>query len=316
MMPPIKGMQASAAATFEGKPVDVDFGPSSGPGLDGGGCGVGSGSGMIYIQRMQNLLSSNLAFAPLFSLSLAPDPQYDVQLTPIAMSKSSPPPVRYAFTLVELLVVIATIGILLGIAVPALNSAYERAKVTKDLSNLRQIGLGMQLYLNDKDGFLPAIDAAPGIGTNATPVICPKYIATKKVFQSSFDKRAASETDNAPVSYGINANMYTASPGIAGNTARVVSPSSTIFMAPNYNGNPGVVASWTGVAAVAPFVPNLAPGGGPGMTTGPQRNGLQINVLFCDLHAETMAFGPAGTAGTFQDITSDPLGLKHWDPTR
>lgn len=35
-MPPIRGMQASAAATFEGKPVDVDFGPSSGPGLDGG----------------------------------------------------------------------------------------------------------------------------------------------------------------------------------------------------------------------------------------------------------------------------------------
>ena len=42
MMPPIKGMQASAAATFEGKPVDVDFGPSSGPGPDGGGGGVGS----------------------------------------------------------------------------------------------------------------------------------------------------------------------------------------------------------------------------------------------------------------------------------
>jgi hypothetical protein len=51
------------------------------------------------------------------------------------------------------------------------------------------------------------------------------------------------------------------------------------------------------------------------MTTGPQRNGAQINVLFCDLHAETMTFGPATTAGTFQDTTSDPLGLKHWDPT-
>jgi hypothetical protein len=37
MMPPINGMQAMAAATLEGKPVDVDFGviPGSGPG--GGG---------------------------------------------------------------------------------------------------------------------------------------------------------------------------------------------------------------------------------------------------------------------------------------
>src|SRR5258708_2440525 len=130
------------------------------------------------------------------------------------MAKSSPPPARRAFTLIELLVVIAGIGILLGIAVPSLNWAYERAKVTKDMSNLRQIGLGMQLYLNDKDGVLPVISLAPGIGTTLSPVICPKYIATKKVFQSPFDKRAASEADDAPVSYGVNANMYTASPGI------------------------------------------------------------------------------------------------------
>jgi prepilin-type processing-associated H-X9-DG protein len=271
---------------------------------------------MIYIHKIENALSSNLALPALFSLSLRAQAQYDSLLTHKIMTKSSPPPVERAFTLIEFLVVVAGIGILLALAVPALNSAYERAKATKDMSNLRQIGLGMQLYLNDKDGFLPAIDAAPGIGTNLTPVICPKYIATKKVFQSSFDKRANSETDNAPVSYGINANMYAASPGIAGNTARVVSPSSTIFMAPNYNGDPRVAASWTSIAAAAPFVQNLAPGGGGGMTTGPQRNGSQINVLFCDLHAETMTFGPAGTAGTFKDFTSDPLGLKHWDPTK
>jgi len=63
-MPPIKGMQAIAAATLEGKPVDVDFGPGSGPGLGGGG--IGSWSGMIYIHRMENALSSNLALGVLF----------------------------------------------------------------------------------------------------------------------------------------------------------------------------------------------------------------------------------------------------------
>jgi hypothetical protein len=73
MMPPINGMQASAAATFEGKPVDVDFGPSSGPGLDGGGGAAGSGSGMIYIHRMQNPLSSNLAFTVLFRFRFVPN---------------------------------------------------------------------------------------------------------------------------------------------------------------------------------------------------------------------------------------------------
>jgi prepilin-type N-terminal cleavage/methylation domain-containing protein len=157
---------------------------------------------------MQNPLSSNLAFAVLFSLSLPARAQYHALLTTKSMAKSSPPSVEHAFTLIELLVVIAGIGILLGIAVPALNSAYERVKVTKDMSNLRQIGLGVQLYLNDKDGVLPVINAAPGIGTNASPVICPKYIATKKVFQSPFDKRGDSEGDDAPVSYGINQNIY------------------------------------------------------------------------------------------------------------
>jgi len=228
------------------------------------------------------------------------------------MTKSSPPPVERAFTLMEVLVVIAIILGLAAILIPSLNSALESAKATKDLSNLRQIGVLMQAYLNDKDGILPVINAAPGIGTIVLPVIYPKYVATKKVFQSPFDKRTGSETDSAPVSYGINVNMYAASPGIAGNTTRIVSTSSTILMAPNYNGPPGVGASWTGVATA---VPNLAAGGGAGMTTGTHKSGRQINALFCDLHVETMTFGPSSTEGTFQDHLL-PLGLKHWDPTQ
>ena len=228
------------------------------------------------------------------------------------MTKSSPPPLRRAFTLIELLVVIVTIGIMAAIAVPVFKGVFDRMKATKDLSNLRQIGILMQAYLNDKDGILPVINADPGIGKNGTPVIYSKYLGSKKVFQSPFDKRAASEADTGPVSYGVNANMYTPSPGIAGNMIKVVSPSATILMAPNYSGDPALSASWTGVATA---VPNLVPGGGALMTVGPQRNGAQINALFCDLHAETMTFGPASTEGTFKDITL-PLGQQHWDPTK
>ena len=72
-----------------------------------------------------------------------------------------------AFTLIELLVVIAAIGILLAIAVPALTSAFERAKATKDLSNLRQIGMLMQTYLNDNDQILPVTATWPGISHTA-----------------------------------------------------------------------------------------------------------------------------------------------------
>jgi hypothetical protein len=71
-MPPISGMQAMAAATFEGKPVDVDFGPGSGPATGGAGGGIGASSGMPYIHKMTAALSSNLAFAALFRFRSPP----------------------------------------------------------------------------------------------------------------------------------------------------------------------------------------------------------------------------------------------------
>ena len=111
---------------------------------------------------MQNPLSSNLAFAVPFRFRSPTNAQYDPLLTPNIMTKSSPPPVERAFTLIEVLVVIAIIAILAAILIPSLNSALESAKATKDLSNLRQIGALMQSYLNDKDQVLPITATWPG----------------------------------------------------------------------------------------------------------------------------------------------------------
>ena len=61
------------------------------------------------------------------------------------------------FTLVELLVVIGIIALLIAILLPALNAAREQANVTACLSNLRQIGLGIDLYAVNNKSTMPVI---------------------------------------------------------------------------------------------------------------------------------------------------------------
>jgi prepilin-type N-terminal cleavage/methylation domain-containing protein len=56
-----------------------------------------------------------------------------------------------AFTLIELLVVIAIIALLMAIIMPALSKARESAREVTCRSNLRNVGLGITLFLQDND---------------------------------------------------------------------------------------------------------------------------------------------------------------------
>jgi prepilin-type N-terminal cleavage/methylation domain-containing protein len=89
-----------------------------------------------------------------------------VQPHPMNTSKptNQPRASRDGFTLIELLVVIAIIAILAAMLLPALANAKRRAQAANCISNLKQCGMGLQMYYNDFNDWLP-----PGGGSRSSP---------------------------------------------------------------------------------------------------------------------------------------------------
>jgi prepilin-type N-terminal cleavage/methylation domain-containing protein len=230
------------------------------------------------------------------------------------MAKSSPPLSERAFTLIELLVVIATIGILVAIATPAFKSVFDRAKATKDMSNLRQIGTATQTYLNDSDGVFPGSTSATWMSQLE---LNRKYLSVWRILESPFDVRSTSELGDGTtrISYGINAAVYDAN-NVAISASKITKPTVFILFAPAQAA--GTTVSFTGVAT-SPFpgvtvlgtgtMATSSPGGNA--TGGTQNSRTKINALFADLHSETMSWA------TFTNNAAtgpDPDGVFRWAP--
>jgi prepilin-type N-terminal cleavage/methylation domain-containing protein len=147
-----------------------------------------------------------------------------------------------SFTLVELLVVLAIIALLVSLLQPALRSALLHAQSIKCVTNLRSIGVAVQLATSDNNNLYPLIDQAaapiyspagsvPGLvgvlgpyGINTNSIQCPVDMASSPSaftqYGSSYEWNPAFDDEN-PNDTVIYYNQRTGNRAIPINSSRV-----------------------------------------------------------------------------------------------
>ncbi len=113
---------------------------------------------------------------------------------------------RRGFTLIELLVVISIIGVLIGLLLPAVQAARRAARRIQCASNLRQVGLGLTQFLNQKN-FYPSAgtfgESATFTGTNVAGTDVTKSVINH-VFSSGSQNNSAFASSNPLYSWVVD----------------------------------------------------------------------------------------------------------------
>jgi prepilin-type N-terminal cleavage/methylation domain-containing protein/prepilin-type processing-associated H-X9-DG protein len=234
---------------------------------------------------------------------------------------------KQAFTLVELLVVVAIIAILMAILLPALQVARERARSVKCMNNTRNLGQAFMNYTLAYDEYMPVHHADYILW----PVELKSLLKDTEVFWCPSATKAT-KWDGKPFGpfdrrfpYGINDWGYwevidqtNGDMGIGGwgypgwrrKISTLRNPAEMIaFLDSNATGNFD--------SCVDPNMPDL-PGEGPGY-----RHNLGANVVFADGHSQWFSVrdlvgAPYVNIETGQTIVANPNGQtysRYWNKT-
>ena len=202
-----------------------------------------------------------------------------------------------AFSLVELLVGVVIGGMVMGLAVPAVQGALVRGRQSVCSSNLRQIGQGITLYAQEQNGALPAttclggeswiVSLQPYLGENFDRVrICP--VDPKRNERLKYKGTSYLINDQVDVAYN---SKGVAVPGSLSSLLRMDQGSKRILLfiaADSKSTGPGEdhihstsLGKWTSL--LSEIKPDAYAGGGRDRTRG------SANYLFADTHVQSIS---------------------------
>ena len=214
-----------------------------------------------------------------------------------------------AFTLVELLVVISIIGLLAGLAIPAINGGLKSAKAGACLSNLHQIGVATMAYAADNSSKLPDAGASsPEWATTLASFISTGTKSKKSIFVCPGCDKPVEDgsATTVAVTYGMHSGLMPKG-GTASNITSVTR-ATEVILAGDVCQNPGN-KGWSPYCIEQPAIISSQSGGRGGSTdlnspisygtdadsgNSPwlrYRHGGKVNVVMVDGHAEAIKKG-------------------------